>query len=146
VRVPKKQRGVIEVGINPHRITHCAGRPSPSWMAFATFHQLIVFQLVVVLGKLFLAALAPVIPLLRNLYTSKDVEKKHERQARGLVGRTHHLCAGGETASQTKGIDQLREVDWELVSKGRVGEFEKEFEDIRDADDEDNDDSERRRN
>ena len=51
------------------------------------------------------------------------------------------MCAGRETASQTKGIDQLREVAWELLTKGRAGELEKEFEDIRDADDEDNDES-----
>ena len=48
------------------------------------------------------------------------------------------LCTGGETASQTKGIDQLREVAWELLTKGRAGELEKEsFEDIREADEED---------
>ena len=46
------------------------------------------------------------------------------------------LCTGGETASQIKGIDQ--EVAWELLTKGRAGELEKDnFEDIRDADEED---------
>ena len=48
------------------------------------------------------------------------------------------LCTGRETASQIKGIDQLREVAWELLIKGRAGELEKDnFEDIRDADEED---------
>jgi len=36
------------------------------------------------------------------------------------------LCTGGETASQIKGIDQLREVAWELLTKGRTGEPEKD--------------------
>jgi hypothetical protein len=48
------------------------------------------------------------------------------------------LCTGGEPASQMKGIDQLREVVWELLIKGRAGDLEKDnFEDIRDADEED---------
>ncbi len=75
MRVPKKQRGVIEVGINPRSLTYCAGRPivllGPSWLAFAAFYQLIVFQVVAALAKLFLAALAPALPLLQNLCTSK---------------------------------------------------------------------------
>ena len=53
------------------------------------------------------------------------------------------LCTGGETASQIKGIDQLRKVAWELLTKGRAGELEKEnFEDIRDADEEDDNQNE----
>jgi hypothetical protein len=53
------------------------------------------------------------------------------------------LCADRETASQTKGIDQLREVAWELLTKGRAGELEKEsFEDIREADEEDDNQNE----
>ena len=53
------------------------------------------------------------------------------------------MCAGRETASQTKGIDQLREVAWELLTKGRAGELEKEsFEDIREADEEDDNQNE----
>jgi hypothetical protein len=74
VRVPKKQRGVIEVGITPRRLTYCAGRPSvllgPSWLAFVPFINF-VFQLVAALAKLFLAALAPALPFLRDLRTSK---------------------------------------------------------------------------
>ncbi len=61
MRVPKKQRGVIEVGINPHRLTYCTGRLNvllgPSWLAFEAFYQLIVLQVVAALAKLFLAAL-----------------------------------------------------------------------------------------
>jgi hypothetical protein len=174
VRVPKKQRGVIEEGINPRRLTYCAGRPSvllgPSWLAFAALYHLIVIQLVAALAKLFLAVLAPAVPLLRNLRTSKtcmmraakDSDKERKKAAfcncfssttRKMSRRNVNdkqqdwlvefitLCADRETASQTKGIDQLRKVAWELLIKGRAGELEKEFEDIRDADDEDNDDS-----
>jgi hypothetical protein len=61
----------------------------------------------------------------------------HDKQEHWLV-QFITLCTGGETASQIKGIDQLREVAWELLTKGRAGELEKEnFEDIRDADEED---------
>ena len=42
----------------------------------------------------------------------------HDKQEHWLV-QFITLCTGGETASQIKGIDQLREVAWELLTKGR---------------------------
>ena len=69
--------------------------------------------------------------------TKMSKRKMHDQQEDWLV-EFITLCTGGETASQIKGIDQLREVAWELVTKGRAGELEKDnFEDIRDADEED---------
>ena len=42
------------------------------------------------------------------------------------------MCADGETASQINGVEQLRESAWQLLTKGRTGELEKEnFEEIR---------------
>jgi hypothetical protein len=107
-----------------------------------------VIQLVAALAKkLDLAALAPAVPLLRNLRTSKTcmmsaakdsdkVRKKaafynyfsstttkmskrnmHDQQEDWLV-EFITLCTGGETASQITGIDQLREVAWELLRAG----------------------------
>jgi hypothetical protein len=44
------------------------------------------------------------------------------------------LCADGETASRINGVEQLREVAWQLLK--RTGELEKEnFQDILDTDD-----------
>jgi len=36
------------------------------------------------------------------------------------------LCADVETASRSDGVEQLRDIAWELLSKGRKGELEKE--------------------
>ncbi len=36
------------------------------------------------------------------------------------------LCADVETASCSDGVEQLRDIAWELLSKGRKGELEKE--------------------
>ena len=48
MRVPKKQRGVIEVGINPRRLIYCAGRPrvlfGPSWACFCSFFGVYGFK------------------------------------------------------------------------------------------------------
>ena len=40
----------------------------------------------------------------------------HDKQEHWLV-QFITLCTGGETASQIKGIDQLREVAWELAGR-----------------------------
>ena len=49
------------------------------------------------------------------------------------------LCADVETASQIDGVEQLRGMAWELLSKGRKGELEKEnFQEI-DLEDDGND-------
>ena len=175
MRVPKKQRGVIEVGINPRRLTYCAGRPSvllgPSWLAFVALYQL-RFPTCCSTCEALSCSTSAALPFLRDLRTSKTcmmsaakdsdkVRKKaafynyfsstttkmskrnvHDKQEDWLV-EFITLCTGGETASQMKGIDQLREVAWELLRKGRAGELEKEsFEDIRDADEADDNQNE----
>jgi len=129
-----------------------------------------VFQLVAALAPLFLAEVSPAQPLLLDLHTckscmmiaSKQSDKGRKKDAfykyfsstttkmsRRNINDQHEdslvsfitLCADGETASQINGIDKLQEVAWELLTKGRTGELDKEnFEDIRCADDEEDDD------
>ena len=54
----------------------------------------------------------------------------HDKQEHWLV-QFITLCTGGETASQINGVEQLRESAWQLLTKGRTGELEKEnFEEI----------------
>ena len=63
------------------------------------------------------------------------------------------LCADVETASQIDGVEQLLDMAWELLSKGRKGELHKEnFQEIdheddgndieNDSDDDEDDDDE----
>jgi hypothetical protein len=71
-----------------------------------------VFQLVAALAKLFLAALAH--------FQDLHDECMNDKQEYWLV-QFITLCADGETASQIKGIDQLREVAWELLQESNLG-------------------------
>ena len=52
--------------------------------------------------------------------TKMSRRKMNDKQEDWLV-QFITLCADGETASQIKGIDQLRQVAWELLQESNLG-------------------------